>query len=115
MHSTRAFNITAHRVGVTVAKVINISWGVFSPSKGKLFSLTAAQISGSRFGHFLDDLALKVRTVQKIWRSDHLRIVIQTLMDNLNTVYGRGGGSDIYAFYCQVKKICIGPDIEMLW
>ena len=81
MHSTRAFNITAHRVGVTVAKVINISWGVFSPSKGKLFSLTAAQISGPRFGHFLDDLALKVRNVQNIWRSDYLQILNQTFID----------------------------------
>ena len=40
-----AFNIATHQVGVTVAKVINISRGVFSPSKGKLFSLTAAQVS----------------------------------------------------------------------
>ena len=72
MEPKRHFEINwplAHRVGVTVAKVINISWGVFSPSKGKLFSLTAAQISGSWFGHFLGDLALTSKKCPK-----HLRI-----------------------------------------
>ena len=67
MHNRRAFNISAYRVGVTVAKVINISWGVFSPSKGKLFSLTAAQISKLVFEYFIDYLVLKYRNTKAIF------------------------------------------------